>query len=54
MKKIFFAVVGFLILASATAQNKVVSDANAQVRSVNSFHALKVSTGIHLYLTTKR
>jgi hypothetical protein len=51
MKKILFAVVSFFVLASAVAQNKVVNDGNAQVRSVNSFHALKVSTGIHLYLT---
>ena len=35
----------------STAQNTVIHDPNAQVRSVDNFHALKVATGIHLYFT---
>ena len=50
MKKIIFAISSVFILSAAIAQNKIVNDANAQVRSVSSFHAIKVSTGIHLYL----
>ena len=51
MKKIIFAFLGSLVLCSAIAQNKVVNDPNAQVRSVKDFHAIKVSTGIQLFLT---
>src|ERR1700730_11744425 len=51
MKKIIFAIAGSFILTVAAAQNKIVKDQNAQVRSVKNFHAIKVSNGIHLYLT---
>ena len=51
MKKIIFAIACSLILTVAAAQNKIVKDPNAQVRSVKGFHAIKVSNGIHLYLT---
>ena len=51
MKKIIFALVSMVILSSAIAQNKTFNDPNAQVRAVSGFHAIKVSTGIHLYLT---
>jgi hypothetical protein len=37
-------------LTSLTAQQTIIKDPNAQVRSVGDFHALKVATGIHLYL----
>ncbi len=50
MKKLL----GLLILLSCAsvpfAQNTTVHDDNAQVRNVGSFHAIEVSTGIHLYL----
>lgn len=36
-------------LSGVLAQS-VVNDRNAQVRNVGAFHALKVATGIHLYL----
>ncbi|MBS1918341.1 MAG: DUF2807 domain-containing protein [Bacteroidetes bacterium] len=51
MKNLIFAFIGLLAITSAVAQNKVVNDPNAQVRNVSSFHAIKVATGIHLYLT---
>jgi hypothetical protein len=51
MKKIFFALFGSMIISASFAQNKVVNDPNAEVRSVKGFHAIQVSSGIHLYLT---
>ena len=36
---------------AANAQDKVIHDPNAQVRSVTTFHGIHVATGIHLYLT---
>ncbi|MDR3714044.1 MAG: DUF2807 domain-containing protein [Puia sp.] len=59
MIKLFLsAVAGCLILSSSMAQDKpahdqekVIHDNNAQVRTVSNFHAIHVSTGIHLYLT---
>ena len=50
MKKIFSSIIGLMIFSFAIAQHKVVNDANAQVRSVSGFHAIKVSTGIILML----
>jgi hypothetical protein len=41
---------GLALVITAMAQ-KVVNDKNAQVRNARGFHAIKVSTGIHLYLT---
>ncbi len=41
-----------LIGVSACAQNeKVISDANATIRSVSEFHAIQIGDGIDLYLT---
>ena len=41
-----------IITFSACAQNeKVINDANAQARTVGSFHAIKVQDGVDLYLT---
>jgi len=52
MKKIFF-VLAVMFLASATrAQNEIVVDPNASVRTVNgNFNAIKISGGIDLYLS---
>ncbi len=50
MKKILFAFSLIFMLSAAKAQ-KIVNDANAQIRTVTSFHAIRVATGIHLYLT---
>jgi hypothetical protein len=50
MQKISLLLAACFLLAGASAQT-VVHDANAQVRSVANFHAIRVSTGIHLYLT---
>ncbi len=51
IKTIFSAMVGCLILSASMAQDKVIHDNNAQTRQVSNFHAVHVSTGIHLYLT---
>jgi len=51
MKKILIAVASFLFASVAMAQQKVINDPNAQVRNVKDFHAIRVSNGIHLYLT---
>ncbi len=52
MKKILFAVSAFLLFSIATiAQKKVINDPNAQVRTVTGFHGIRVSNGIHLYLS---
>lgn len=53
MKKLFFTLAAcfFLSALTATAQETVIKDRNAQVRTVDNFHALKVATGIRLYLT---
>ncbi|HXB45463.1 MAG TPA: head GIN domain-containing protein [Puia sp.] len=51
MKKILLAFSITFILIAANAQQKIVNDANAQIRTVTAFHAIRVSTGIHLYLT---
>ncbi|MBS1599099.1 MAG: DUF2807 domain-containing protein [Bacteroidetes bacterium] len=51
MKKLFLAFSACLVLSGAMAQNKVIQDKNAQVRSVKDFHAIRVSNGIHLYLS---
>jgi len=41
-----------IISISACAQNeKVINDANAQTRSVGSFHAIRIEDGVDLYLT---
>lgn len=51
MKGILFAAFVCFIMSSASAQDKIVNDPNAEVRSVKGFHAIRVSNGIHLYLT---
>ncbi|HUR11547.1 MAG TPA: head GIN domain-containing protein [Flavitalea sp.] len=50
MKKILFFSFALLMTATLVAQ-KQVNDANAQVRSVKNFHAIKVSHGIQLFLS---
>jgi hypothetical protein len=49
MKSIMFAIAGLLISATVFSQ-KEIRDANAQVRTVKSFHAIDVSSGIELIL----
>jgi hypothetical protein len=51
MKQLMIAILGCLIIYTAAAQNKIVNDPNAEVRSAKNFHAIRVSSGIHLYLT---
>jgi len=51
MKRISFVLAACLILSGAMAQQNIVHDANAQSRTTGDFHAISVSTGIHLYFT---
>jgi len=50
MKKSFLALPLLLCGFMAFAQDKVVYDANAEIRNVSSFHAVEVSNGINLIL----
>lgn len=52
MKKLFLAFTCFLSLTAFAQDNKVINDANAVQRNLNgSFTAIRVSSGIDLYLT---
>lgn len=51
MKKLFFLLAACFILSAAIGQNTVIRDPNAVARQVADFHAIHVSTGIHLFLT---
>ncbi len=52
MKKLCFIIMAILIYSISNAQKTIVNDANAVVRSLNeSFHAIKISGGIDLYLS---
>ncbi len=48
MKKYFSFIVASLFALVSLAQEKIVYDAHAEKREVNSFHAIKVSHGIEL------
>jgi hypothetical protein len=50
MKKLAFLLAACVSLTAAIAQNTVIKDPNAVARQVADFHAIHVSTGIHLYL----
>jgi hypothetical protein len=50
MKKLLL-VVSAIMLVSAVMAQKVINDKNAEVRNVKNFHGVRVSNGIHLYLT---
>lgn len=50
MKKIFSLLVAAFVLVTGFAQ-KTIHDANAEVRTVSSFHAIEISGGIDLYLS---
>jgi hypothetical protein len=50
MKKSVFFVAAMLLTTTLIAQ-KQIDDANAEVRTVGSFHGIKVSNGITVYLT---
>lgn len=51
MKKIFAFLLPCLLVITSYGQDKVINDANAEVRTVSSFHAIKIATGIELTLT---
>ena len=50
MKRIALALLSCLVLSAAVAQ-KTFNDKNAQTRNVKGFHGIKISNGIHLYLS---
>jgi hypothetical protein len=50
MKKLTFFLPLLFFIKFLSAQNTVVHDANAEVRTVNSFHAIQVSNGINLII----
>ncbi len=52
MKKVFFIIMALLTYSVTNAQKTIVNDANATARTLNeSFHAIKISGGIDLYLS---
>jgi len=51
MRKIIFLLAACFTLSAAIGQNTVIRDQNAVSRQVPDFHAIHVSTGIHLFLT---
>lgn len=51
MQKVIFFLAAYFMLSAVTAQNTIIKDPNAVLRKVDDFHAIHVSTGIHLYLT---
>lgn len=48
MKKILAFLLPCLLVIAALGQDKIINDANAVVRHVGSFHAIRVSNGIQL------
>lgn len=50
MKKFFSLILASLFSLVVLAQEKIVYDANAEKREVNSFHAIRVSHGIELLI----
>jgi Putative auto-transporter adhesin, head GIN domain len=51
MKKICFFLLGSLAVVVAFGQDKIINDANAEARSVNNFHTIRVSHAFDVYLT---
>ena len=49
--KYFYLFLFMLVSSGAFSQQTIINDANAQVRSVTAFSALKVSGGINVYLS---
>lgn len=51
MKSFLFLLAAVSSFSVSMAQNKVINDANAVKRQAKDFHAIRVSSGIHLYLS---
>jgi hypothetical protein len=51
MSKVLAFFVGCLLVLSVRAQETVIQDPNAQLRSVKGFHGIRVSSAINLYLS---
>jgi hypothetical protein len=50
MKKLLISSIASMMAVFAFAQDKVINDANAEVRNASGFHAIKVSQGITLII----
>jgi hypothetical protein len=51
MKKLYFILLGSLLVLSGRAQKTIVHDPNAQVRPVKGYHGIDVGNAIDLYLS---
>jgi hypothetical protein len=51
MRKLYFILVGVLLVLSSRAQKTIVHDPNAQVRAVKGYHGIEVGSAIDLYLS---
>ena len=51
MRKLYFLLVGVLLVLSSRAQKTIVHDPNAQVRPVKGYHGIEVGSAIDLYLS---
>ena len=51
MRKLYFILLGVLLVFSSRAQKTIVHDPNAQVRAVKGYHGIEVSSSIDLYLS---
>ena len=50
MKKTILLLLASFLVAFSFAQNKIINDANAEVRNVSGFHGIRVSHGIDLVI----
>jgi hypothetical protein len=51
MQKMLLLLAVYFTMSSAIAQKTIIKDPNATLRKVDDFHAIRVSTGIRLFLT---
>ena len=51
MRKLYFILLGVLLVLSSRAQKTIVHDPNAQVRAVKGYHGIEVGSAIDLYLS---
>ena len=51
MRKLYFILLGSLLVLSSRAQKTIVHDPNAQVRAVKGYHGIEVGSAIDLYLS---
>jgi hypothetical protein len=51
MRKLYFILLGVLLVLGSRAQKTIVHDPNAQVRAVKGYHGIEVGSSIDLYLS---